>query len=321
VTPSVSVVIATRDRPAAVARAVGSVLESVPPDVDVVVVDQSQDGATRAALGPLVAGDPRLRYRPSAARGVSAGRNAGIGDARGEIVAITDDDCRASAGWLGELLAPLAADPTAGVAFGSVVPGAHDRRQGFVPAFVVGEPFTARRAFDRHLLRGLGPCLAVRRPVWAALRGFDEALGVGGRFPAGEIPDFALRAVRAGHGVVGTPRARVTHDGFRPWSASPDLVRAYCYGGGAMWAKHAKCGHLAVGAILVRLGTCWAGGRSPVIAPMMERPRRWWRLAWFLRGFAAGLRAPVDRRTGHYRAAGQSFPTSARAARISSGKL
>jgi hypothetical protein len=124
--------------------------------------------------------------------------------------------------------------------------------------------------------------------------------GVGGRFRAGEIPDFTLRALWVGHAVAGTPRAILTHHGFRAWAEGRALLQAYCYGGGAMWAKHAKCGHWPVGGLLLRLGVRWLAGCSPVIARITDRPDRLRRLAWFTRGFTAGLLAAVDRATGHF---------------------
>lgn len=85
--PAVSVVIPTHDRPARLARAVASVLDQTVSDLEVIVVD---DGSR-----PAVAGfdDDRVRVlRHDVALGAPAARNAGVAAGRGDVVAFLDDD-------------------------------------------------------------------------------------------------------------------------------------------------------------------------------------------------------------------------------------
>ena len=79
--------------------------------------------------------------------------------------------------------------------------------------------------------------MALRRELWQRLGGFDEMLGAGGCFGAGEEGDFALRALRGGYHVYETPEVVLTHLGFRTWEEGRRLIPNYWYGTGAMFAK------------------------------------------------------------------------------------
>jgi glycosyltransferase involved in cell wall biosynthesis len=119
--PVVSVVIPTRGRARLLSRAVGSALGQTYRPLEVVVVVDGPDAPTVAALE--AAGDPRLRWRVAERpRGGSAARNAGVREARGEWVALLDDDDE----WLPSKLETQMADLAASrapepVGFGQVV--------------------------------------------------------------------------------------------------------------------------------------------------------------------------------------------------------
>ena len=100
--PRISILIPTRGRPSYL----DVTLSSVAPQArtlgaEIIVVDDGQDPATAAVAARR--GARRLPVGPPSA-GANAARNAGIEAASGELIVLIDDDVRAPAGWLGELL-------------------------------------------------------------------------------------------------------------------------------------------------------------------------------------------------------------------------
>lgn len=89
----VSVIIPTRDRCAALSRALGSVLAQTLPAAEVIVVD---DGSRDSTLELVATRFPEVRLIRQAPAGVSAARNRGIRAARSPWIAFLDSDDR----WL-----------------------------------------------------------------------------------------------------------------------------------------------------------------------------------------------------------------------------
>jgi len=89
--PLISVVVPTFQRPHLVLRAVRSVLDQTLRNLEVIVVVDGRDDATRESLGSV--SDPRLVVHvPARHLGNADARNAGVALARAEWVAFLDDD-------------------------------------------------------------------------------------------------------------------------------------------------------------------------------------------------------------------------------------
>lgn len=90
-TPTISVVLPSRNRAHCLARAVQSVLWQTWGDLELVVVDDGSTDGTGALLEQME--DPRLRVlRREAGHGAAAARNAGVAAARGSWIAFQDSD-------------------------------------------------------------------------------------------------------------------------------------------------------------------------------------------------------------------------------------
>jgi glycosyltransferase involved in cell wall biosynthesis len=86
---TVSVVIPTYNRAHLVTKAVASALAQTVPPLEVIVVDDGSTDDTRTRLSPY---GTSCRYLYQTNQGVSAARNLGIGEARGEFIAFLDSD-------------------------------------------------------------------------------------------------------------------------------------------------------------------------------------------------------------------------------------
>jgi GT2 family glycosyltransferase len=155
--PTVSVVIPTYNRAGWLPGAVGSVLAQTAAVLEVLVVD---DGSTDNSA-EVCAGFPApVRYIRQKNAGVSAARNRGMGEARGEFIALLDSDDLWVPEKLAVQLALHAARPELGWSATGALTIAPDDSipagvQGFERIFAVfeAEQVSAERFFDRWLDR------------------------------------------------------------------------------------------------------------------------------------------------------------------------
>ncbi|MBO0746565.1 MAG: glycosyltransferase family 2 protein [Candidatus Dormibacteraeota bacterium] len=300
-----SFVVCTRERPESLRTALRSLLvaadrasSQVGAELEILVVDQSRDARSRDVIAALRS--PRLRHlwRP-ALRGLSAARNVGLREARGDLVLFTDDDCEADPDWALTWIRAMRAHPAVRVAFGEV-------RAGPLPLGIGPDVRLCTHAVHEEsagglvrLLRrgpdglGIGANLAVRSSPADPLV-FDEGLGAGTALPAAEEIDLAYRAVRRGWRLLEVPDAIVVHHGWRSGGDARAISRGYQIGNGAMWAKHVR---LADPVAPLLLGRWSMGLVRKVIRRHGRRPTGLGDLLAYARGAGRGLRTRVDHRS------------------------
>lgn len=226
VTLPVTVAVCTFQRPAALARALGSLMAQDPAAAELLVVDNSPD---RTAL-ELVARDfPGVRAVAEPVQGLDFARNRALAAAANGIVIFLDDDAVAGPGWVAASARALLEDGTVGASTGRVEPlSLESEGQKLFEAnggFSRGE-FLVRLPADRGKLLhgrrapliawavsvGSGCSLAVRRDLVQQIGGFDPALDLGAALPGGGDHDIMWRLLQAGWTIVYEPAAVAYHE-------------------------------------------------------------------------------------------------------------
>ena len=96
--PLISIVLATRNRPHLLARAIPSVIAQRYDRWQLVIVDDGTGSATREVVADF--DEERLKLAEGPRRGLGAARNVGLDGAEGDVVCYLDDDNVMHPGWL-----------------------------------------------------------------------------------------------------------------------------------------------------------------------------------------------------------------------------
>jgi len=208
---NVTVAVATVDRPDALGRCLDAILTAEVQPRELIVVDQGRDDRAPAIVRDRDGGNTLIRYVRQEARGLAASRNAGLLAADCPVLAVTDDDCVPSPGWVAAIARAFSDPDSPQAVTGPVLP---------LPGKRDGYAVSSRTSLDRvdysgrhsPWLVGTGANLAVRRDLAAEIGGYDERLGVGTAGSAGEDLDFLHRLLRAGALIRYEPDALVHHE-------------------------------------------------------------------------------------------------------------
>jgi len=208
--PSVTVAICTKDRPEELRRCLAS-CAAIRDQVEETLVVDNGSGTDETRRVAEAAG---VRCVREERRGLSAARNRAIDEARGEVIAFTDDDCEVAPEWIAALRQPFR-DPRVGCVTGrTIVPESASAAQrtigrnsggarGEVPFRI--EPGAADRLFDRAIA-GIGANMSFRRDLLRDTGGFPEEL-----LTSGDDVYMFNAVLRAGFSIEYAPAAVVAH--------------------------------------------------------------------------------------------------------------
>jgi GT2 family glycosyltransferase len=221
-TPLVTVAVCTRDRPDDLRRCLDALERIDYPLLELLVIDNAP--ATEAAKREVLSRNGRVRYAPEHRPGLSWARNRAIAEAKGEILAFTDDDVLVDPGWVTELVEAFGSDPEIMAVTGLVVPSELDtdaqvlfeRYRSFGRGFsrvrvqaAPGATLAARYGLTGSF--GAGANMAFRRRLFDEIGPFDPSLGPGALTRGGDDLEMFFRVLKAGHALVYEPRALVRH--------------------------------------------------------------------------------------------------------------
>lgn len=205
---SLSIIIPTCDRPAMLASALAALAAMDAADLSwqVIVVD---DGSTPPVTvdDELAAQLPQINIIRETGRGPAAARNAGAGQARGDVLVFIDDDCAASRHMLCALAALHKEQPDALIG-GCMQNAATTSFWASVTQALMDAAYDIQERKDRKPRRFSTSILAVPRRLFLDMGGFDESFPR----PGGEDYEFCERWQNDGRPALYADQVIVKHN-------------------------------------------------------------------------------------------------------------
>ncbi|MEO1095008.1 MAG: glycosyltransferase [Cyanobacteria bacterium J06638_28] len=224
VMPLVTVAVCTRDRPEDMKVCLEAISQLDYPDLDVLVIDNAP--TTEGTKVLIDEQYPQVRYVREPRPGLDWARNRAILEARGDIIAYTDDDVVVDAGWVKAIAQTFAANPEVMAVTGLVVPYELEAESqvlfeeygGFGRGFETqwyrysaAEKWQAATLYGAAGKFGTGANMAYRRSLFDQIGGFDPAMDVGTVTNGGGDLEMFFRVIKEQYTLVYEPRALVRH--------------------------------------------------------------------------------------------------------------
>lgn len=222
---SVTVGVCTRNRPETLRACLIDLQRLVYPSLEILVVDNApSDDSTMEVVLSAQAADPRIRYVREPRPGLSCARNRAVAEAKGTLLAFTDDDVAVDPLWVDSLVDAFVSDDiwcVTGLVPTAILDGV---AEAYFDARVNWGDRCESRRYDLDSSRvadalypfsaglfGTGANFACRTNVLRELGGFDEALGAGTLTAGGEDLDIFVRVLFGGGAIQYEPSAIVWH--------------------------------------------------------------------------------------------------------------
>jgi glycosyltransferase involved in cell wall biosynthesis len=219
------------------------------PHLDLLVVDNAP--ASNATEQLVRTSFPNVRYICEPRPGLDWARNRAISEARGEIIAFTDDDVVVDPGWVKALASIFAQHPAVMAVTGLIVPYELETEaqlffenyggfgRGFKRKWVRVKPKSGyNKLYQGTGQFGTGANMAYRRSIFEKIGFFDPALGVGTITNGGGDIEMFFRVLKEGYTLVYEPRALVRHRHRREYA---QLRTQFTHNGMAFAACLVRC--------------------------------------------------------------------------------
>jgi glycosyltransferase involved in cell wall biosynthesis len=231
-----SVIICTRNRARQLAAALNSLdCLSTRREWEVVVVDNASTDDTAEVIRQAAFRQSRIRYAREERIGLGAARNCGWRQARGRLLAFTDDDCYLTPSYVDAVIHVFEEHPQIGFVGGRILPFDPEDLPLAIDLRLDAVDIAPRKFVPAGAVQGAN--LSFRRETLERIGGFDPELGAGTAFPCEDI-DAAAAALWVGIPGRYDPTSVVLHHHGRRAFDLPRVSAAYDWGRGAYYMKY-----------------------------------------------------------------------------------
>ena len=202
----VSVVVPTHNRKTDLENCLEALLRQTYPadQFEVLVADDgSSDGTEQLVERYRSRPGPSIRWLGQPRKGPAAARNLGIGNARGEWVAMTDDDCQPQPDWLELFCGAMTAHPEWAGCGGSIV----RRNDSPISRYIDEFRLFDHPAYGDEVWYLVTANAIYRKAVLDEVGGFEESID----WPGGEDFDLSYRIRQKGYRLGVEPRSVIRH--------------------------------------------------------------------------------------------------------------
>ena len=244
-TPFITVSISTLENDEAAMQTAERVLANDYINFELLIIDNSDSPEPLVSkMAERFKKDTKVRHVHEPLRGLSRARNRGWAEAKGEIVAFTDDDVIVDRYWLSRIAAGFGSETNVGAVTGSIVPAELETpAQDWLEQYGGFNKGFERQVYDLDQHKrpeplypfdsgrfGSGANIAVSHEALDKLGGFANDLGAGTKAWGGEDIDILRRIVSAGFKIVYEPGALMWHRHRRSYDALRKQMYRYGVG-------------------------------------------------------------------------------------------
>jgi len=178
---SISIIIATKNRPNSLIICLKSILNSTIKPLEIIVVDQSNNQKTKKVV--LILNKSLIKYFHLNSKGKSKSLNFAIKKAKGSLLAFTDDDCLVDKKWLENIQNTFKKNQDISLCFGKTLPHQPKKHKyEFCPCTFKKNPdkFSITSEPCKHWERvGFGNNMVIKKKVFKKVGLFKKWLGPG----------------------------------------------------------------------------------------------------------------------------------------------
>ena len=204
---------------------------------ELIIVDNNSTDNTQDVVASFVSkGNKNIRYIFEKKQGGSYAKNRGISEAKGQIIAFTDDDVIVDNNWLMAIYLILNKEDNIGMVCGRTLPLNKNNYNLSTKTSNIAEIFKYPSSpWDM----GNGNNIAIKKNTIGRVGLFDVRFGPGAPLKGSEDIDYLYRVIRSGFSVLYSPDPLVFHNHSSSNDVQYRSVKfSYAIARGAFYSKY-----------------------------------------------------------------------------------